>query len=169
MFVVRGTKKFLDRVGRPVTDLPESTAVLGEWYANVLLWRPQVALFVNARTFVPILMPMAPAASVVRRFPTSFAAVLNAADIDPRFIAIETAAMDNAVLAKTASRRVLGVMTEFTFMAEHSLSTGRFDPGDLLGVSCWLADTIVGPLTKGDGSTPLAALRRLVADAIPDT
>ena len=169
MFVVRGTKKILDRVGRPATDLPESTSVLGEWYANVLLWRPQVALFVNARTFLPILMPMAPAAGVVRRFPTALAAVLSALDVDPRFIALEIAAMDHAVLAKTASRQVLGVMTEFTFMAEHSFSTGHSDLGDLLGVSCWLADTIVGPLTKGDGHTPLGALRRLVADAIPDT
>ena len=84
MFTVRGTKKFLDRVGRPMSDppptvpqsttasLPQSTTaslprsttattVLGDWYANVLFWRPQVALFVNAATFIPVLMPLAPA------------------------------------------------------------------------------------------------------------
>ena len=76
MFTVRGTKKFLDRVGRPMSDppptvpqsttasLPRSTTattVLGDWYANVLFWRPQVALFVNAATFIPVLMPLAPA------------------------------------------------------------------------------------------------------------
>ena len=62
MFTVRGTKKFLDRVGRPIADPPSSTTVLGDWYANVLFWRPQVALFVNATTFVPVLIPLAPAA-----------------------------------------------------------------------------------------------------------
>jgi hypothetical protein len=167
VFVIRGTKKFLDRAGHPVTDPHESTTVLGEWYANVLFWRSQVALFVNARTFLPVLMPMAPASSVVRRFPTAFADVVNALDVDPRFVASEIEAMGEAVLSKTASRQVLGVMNEFTFMAEHSFSTGRNNPGDLLGLSCWLADTIVGPLTKGDGYTPLGALQRLVAVAIP--
>ena len=61
VFTVRGTKKFLDRVGRPVADpLPPSSTVLGDWYGNVLFWRPQVAVFVNASTFVPVLMPLAP-------------------------------------------------------------------------------------------------------------
>jgi hypothetical protein len=163
VFVVRGTKKFLGRAGGPVIDPPESTTVLGEWYANVLFWRSQVALFVNARTFLPVLMPMAPAASVVRRFPNAFADVVNALGIDPRFVASEVGAMGEAALAKTASRQVLGVMNEFTLMAERSFSTGRNHPGDLLGLSCWLADTIVGPLTKGDGYTPLGALCRLAA------
>ena len=85
--------------------------------------------------------------------PAAFAEVANALGIDPRFVASETGAMDTAVLAKTASRQVLGVMNEFTFMAEHAFSTGHADPNDLVGLSCWLADTIVGPLTKGDGYT----------------
>ena len=76
MFTVRGTKKFLDRVGRPIADPPSSTTVLGDWYANVLFWRPQVALFVNAATFVPVLMPLAPVAGVVARFPMAMAEVL---------------------------------------------------------------------------------------------
>jgi hypothetical protein len=75
--------------------------------------------------------------------------------------------MDTAVLAKTASRQVLGVMNEFTF-PEHSMTTGHSDPGNLLGLSCWLADTIVGPLTKGDGYTPVGALRRLIATEMPE-
>ena len=69
MLTVRGTKKFLDRVGRPTTDPPPSTTVLGDWYASVLFWRPQVALFVNATTFVPVLTPLAPASGAVARFP----------------------------------------------------------------------------------------------------
>ena len=168
MYVVRGTKKFLDRAGRPVVELPPSTTVLGDWYANSLVWRPQVALFVNARTFLPVLMPLAPAARAVDRFPAALGEVLNALGIDPLFVAAESRAMDTAVLAKTASRQVLGVMNEFTFMAEHSVRTGYSDPGDLLGLSCWLADTIVGPLTKGDGYTPVGALRRLIAAEIPE-
>ena len=169
MFTVRGTKKFLDRVGRPVAGpLPSPSTVLGDWYANVLFWRPQVALFVNATTFVPVLMPFAPATGVVARFPAAMAEVLGSLGIDPRFVESESTEMRSAVLAKTASRQVLGVMNEFTFMAEHSIGNGRADPADLLGLSVWLADTIVGPISRDDGFTPLGALQRVVRTALPD-
>ena len=46
-------------------------------------------------------------------------------------------------------------MNEFTFMTAHTISAVRSDPNDLF---CWRADTVVGPLTKGDGYTPLDAL-----------
>ena len=165
VFAVRGTKKFLDRVGRPDPDPPVSSTVVGDWYANVLFWRPQVALFVNAATFVPVLMPLAPAAGVVGRFPAAMAEVFAALGIDPRFVAAETTEMQSAVLAKTASRQVLGVMNEFVFMAEHTISTGRSDPSDLVGLSVWLANTIVGPISRDEGSTPLGALQSRVAAA----
>ena len=168
MFTVRGTKKFLDRVGRPVPDPPPSSTVLGGWYANVLFWKPQVALFVNATTLAPVLMPLAPAAGAVGRFPAAMAEVFAALGVDPRFVAAETTEMQSAVLAKTASRQVLGVMNEFVLMAEHTISTGRSDPGDLIGLSVWLANTIVGPISRADGSTPLGALQNRVAEAVGD-
>jgi hypothetical protein len=59
-------------------------------------------------------------------------------------------------------------MNEFTFMAAHTISTGRSDPADLLGLSVWLANTIVGPISKDDGYTPLGALQRVVAAVPPD-
>jgi hypothetical protein len=60
---------------------------------------------------------------------------------------------------------VLGVMNEFVFMAEHTISTGRSDPTDLVGLSVWLANTIVGPISRDDGHTPLGALENRVAAA----
>ena len=68
---VRGMKKFLDRVGRPMADPPPSSIMLGDWYANVLLWWPEVALFVNATTFVPVLMPLAPLGALERMVATA--------------------------------------------------------------------------------------------------
>jgi hypothetical protein len=44
-----------------------STMALGDWYATALSWRPQVALFVNEATLLPVLMPMAPAGIVMGR------------------------------------------------------------------------------------------------------
>jgi hypothetical protein len=105
VFVIRGTKKFLDRAGRPIADPPESSNVLGERLRQRPVPAIQVALFVNARTFLPVLMPMAPAASVVPRFPTAFADVVNALGIDPRFVASETEAMREAVLGRPRAAR----------------------------------------------------------------
>ena len=166
MYAVRGTKKFLDRVGRGIGDLPKTSTALGEWYVNVLFWRPQVALFVNAVTFLPVLMPLAPTARVLGRFPTELANVMNALGIDARFVAAELGEMRDVAVGKTASRQVLGVINEFTFMAEHSITSGHHDRTDLLGLSVWLSNTIVGPLVKGDDYTPLGALERLVSVTI---
>lgn len=163
---LRGTKKFLDRVGRPDPEPPVSSTALGDWYANVVVWRPQAALFVNTETFVPVLMPLSPSRGVIDRFPAVMAEVFAALGVDPRFIAGETDEMGSVVLAKSASRQVLGVMNEFVFMAEHTISTGRSDPTDLVGLSVWLANTIVGPIGSDDGSTPLGALQNSVAAAL---
>lgn len=54
MLVVRGTKKLRDRLKAPTAGAAEvSTTVLGDWFANVLCWRPQVVLLTligNAET-----------------------------------------------------------------------------------------------------------------------
>jgi hypothetical protein len=63
MFAVRGTKKFLDRVrgAAPSLDVEPASNIKGAWYATVLFWRPQVALFVNEPTCLPLFVPLAPA------------------------------------------------------------------------------------------------------------
>ena len=77
MFVVHGTRKFLDRVSGPTAAAVEqSTTALGDWYATVLFWKPQVALFVNESTLLPVLVPFAPAATVIPRFTAAVATVL---------------------------------------------------------------------------------------------
>jgi hypothetical protein len=166
VLIVRGTKKLLDRVGPPALDPPASTTSIGDWYANpVAGWRPQVALFTNAATFFPVLVAFAPARTVLARFPGSFAQVATLLGIDHEFIADETAEMRDVTLAKTASRQVLGVMTEFAVMANHATATRRTDPTNLVERSAWLATTIVGPIPTRLGSTPLSALHHAITDA----
>lgn len=144
MVVIRGTKKFLDRVGRAVSEPAPSTTVLGDWYANVLFWRPQVALFVNERTLLPVLVPLVPAASVISRLPPTVELVLGLYGLSGSFIAHELDAMDNAVLAKTASRSVVGMLNEFGYLA----TTWRPSAGNLLDLSLRLATVPCGPLYK---------------------
>ena len=76
MLVVRGTKKLRDRVKAPTIGEATSTGLLGDWFATALFWRPQVALVVNARTFLPVFMPLAPAPKLLDRLPDEIARVL---------------------------------------------------------------------------------------------
>jgi hypothetical protein len=52
----------------------------------VLFWRPQLALMVNEETLFPVLLPLAPAATVLFRFLDALAASLGAAGVESRFI-----------------------------------------------------------------------------------
>lgn len=105
MFVVRGTKKFLDRVGKvDAADERPSTTVLGDWYATVWFWRPQVTLFVNDLTLLPVLLPMAPASTVVQRFALGLPETFSDYGLDPRFVEAEIADMAEHRLTTTASR-----------------------------------------------------------------
>jgi len=161
VFIVHGTQRFLDRARGPFGG-PDDTSdtSLGAWYANVLFWKPQVALFVNEKTLLPVLMSVAPAATVVDRFPASLSDVLLALGVDRRFTEAEVTRMAEHRLAKTNSRSVLGTMNDFVFMAEHIRR--RDDSKDLLALSLWLAQTPCSPLFKRHGS-PDRELAALVA------
>jgi hypothetical protein len=147
VFVVHATKKLLTRVGSPGQDAASrSSTALGDWYATALFWSPQVALFVNEPTLLPVLMPLAPAATLTERFPKALAGVLAAHGVSPVFIDDEVARMDDCQLATTQNRSLVGIMNEFTRLAE----TYRASPADpdLIPLALRLARTPCGPLYK---------------------
>jgi hypothetical protein len=159
VFVVHGTKKFRDRVKAAAANAEDrSTTVLGDWYATVLFWKPHVALCVNESTLLPVLIPFAPAATVLDRFAVSLEAVLGAHGLSPVFIAEEIDGMDEWRLTTTSNRSVIGMINEFSFLAEAWRSPDRGD--DLVMLSLRLARTPCGPLYKRHGSPDreLAAL-----------
>ena len=146
MIVVRGTRKFLHRVGRP-DAAPDavSDTVLGDWFATVLFWRPQVALFVSKPTLLPVFVPFAPAATILDRFPTVLAAVLTTHDVGQPVVNREAGGAADHTLATTNDRSVVGVMNEFVHLAEwrrNEIET----PSGLLRLSVELAETPCGPL-----------------------
>ncbi len=143
MLIVRGTKKLLDRLGPPTANAGQaSTTRLGDWYATGWFWRPQVALLVSEVTLLPVLMPLAPAATLLQRFGPHLAAVLAAHGTPAEFIDAELQEMDQVRLAKTASRSVVGIMNEFSYLAD----AWRQDEPDLLALAVRLAATPCGPL-----------------------
>lgn len=143
MVIVHGTRKFLDRVGRP-TAAPDdaSTTSLGSWYATVLFWRPQVALFVNETTLLPVLVPLAPATSVLAR--TAVEAVFSRHGLAQTFIDAEIAQMAERRLATTKNRSVVGIMNEFTHLGE--VFREKTAPFDLEALSIRLSEVPCSPL-----------------------
>ena len=145
VLIVHATKKLLDRIGPPnVGDGEQSTTVMGQWYATALFWKPHVALFVNEPTLLPVLMPLAPAATLLARFPHQAAMVLAAHGTPQAVIDEELQQMRDHRRAKTANRSVVGIMNEFTYLAE--AHRGGTPVPDLLAVTMHLATTPCGPL-----------------------
>ena len=132
--------------------------MLGDWYATVLFWRPQLALFVNEATLLPVLVPLAPSATLLGRFVPALGTLLSAHGSSPAFVGDEAKEMAEWRLAKTTNRSVVGVMNEFTFLAGAYAADGG--GLDLFELSLRLAKTPCGPLYKRNVSPDreLAAL-----------
>ena len=147
MFTLHCTKKLLDRM-HPQIETPRNASTrLGNWYATALFWKPQMALMVNERTLLPVMLPLAPAATIAQRFPAALKTALQAMDLPAEFIAAEIECMNDVIYAKTSNRSVVGVMNEFVFLADgYRDRNGLIDP---LAVSRQLAQTPCGPLYKG--------------------
>jgi hypothetical protein len=161
MYTLHCTKKLLDRV-KPSVPVPEglSGALLGNWYATALFWKPQVALLVNEKTLLPVLMPLAPATALATRFPEYLANVLSAHGMPHQFINHELAQMNEVRYAKTSSRSVVGIMNQFSYLAEGY--SEYLETKDLLAMSLKLSETPCSPLYKGAVS-PDRELHRLAS------
>jgi hypothetical protein len=164
VLIVRATKKLLDRIGPPnLGEGDQSTTLMGQWYATAMFWKPHVALFVSEPTLLPVLMPLAPTATLLARFPQQAAAVLAAHEAPDAVIDEELRQMRDFRLAKTVNRSVVGIMNEFTFLA--GAYRGDFPAPDLLALALRLAATPCGPLYSKHVSPDreLAALLRSIA------
>jgi hypothetical protein len=147
MFQLHCTKKLLDRI-KPAAIAPDSASgtLLGNWYATALFWKPQVALLVNEKTLLPVLMPLAPAANLAVRFPEHLAGLLMAHGIPQQFIDRELTQMHEVQYAKTSNRSVVGIMNQFTYLAEGYRE--YLETKDLLALSLRIAETPCSPLYK---------------------
>lgn len=56
MLIVHATRKLAQRLGglAPAPARPTALPALGAWYATVMFWRPQVALFVSEATLLHV-------------------------------------------------------------------------------------------------------------------
>ena len=160
VYTIHGTKKLLDRVKQPIMPVVENpTTALGNWYATAIFWRPQAAFLVNETTLFPVLLPLAPAASLAARFPEALESILKVLGMNAAFVASERWAMSEASFSKTANRSVLGVMNRLEFELDYVRD--RVGP-DLQDLSLWMSDRLVGPLRGSEFRTPQEKLTEIV-------
>jgi hypothetical protein len=147
VLIVRSTKKLLRLAGVPTAaEDDRGSTLLGPWYATVLFWRPRVALLVNETTLLPVLMPLAPAATLTGRIAEEVATVLAAHHVPAVFIEQERQHMQTCQLGTTVNRSVVGVMIDFAHLAQIHHDD---DPGvDIADLAVQLARTPCGPLYR---------------------
>ena len=167
MLIVRGTKQLRDRLrSAPLArDGDQSTTLLGDWFATALFWKPQVVLLVNSRTMLPVLMPLAPAATLLERAPETIGRVLGEHGVPDDVVASELTAMTDVRLAPTNNRQLVGVMNEVVFQADsfRERSSVELTDVELTTLSMALSNVILGPLMKRHG-TSADELRSLLGD-----
>ena len=114
MLVLRCTQKILKRIGSPVADPPESTTALGDWYAQPLaVGQQHYVLLVSEHSRLPVLMPGRDVKHLAVHFPAALSRVLAGLGVPEEVIARELAEGGEIVIAKTASRSLLGTLTTF--------------------------------------------------------
>ena len=166
MFTLRCTERLRTRLGeRAKADLVlpalAPTTTLGDSYANLVhAGRTQLVLAISERTFLPVVVPAAPVATLVPRFRA--AALAELADVHRDYplydfqtrrppeaplseeqLAAEAHAMDDWRIGKTANRTVLGILTDFS-----DLLVAYLEDRPLAEVAKILATTPCSPFYK---------------------
>ena len=141
MFTLRCTQKLLRRgLAESTEGAAAPTTLLGDWYANVLVTRPQhLVLCISERTLLPVIMPAKGVGMLPVRLIEALPPILAALSIPPASAQAECERMREHRIGRTAGKRVLGSLNELMFLLEHSLHASP--ERSQLEHSLWLAQT----------------------------
>lgn len=119
VFAVQCTRKVLDRLKRlPSADGTAASTRLGHWCATLIaIGDREVLLLVSMRSLLPVLIPVVPAAVLLDAMRGALAEVLARIGVPEVCIEAELHEMDDAHLARTSSRQILGTMVDFAHLA----------------------------------------------------
>ena len=119
-----------------------STTRLGDWAANVVIVRhTHLVLAVSQVTLLPVLLPLAPATTLLSRLPSAVAQTLRALGIGRNRVASEMAAMAECTVSGPSSPRVLGSLDDFA-----RLLAAHLDERPLVDVAVQLGEMPCRPL-----------------------
>jgi len=118
----------------------QPTSLLGDWYANILVRRPQhLVLCMSERTLLPVILPAKEMRTLPMRLPEAICAMLLRLDIAPDAVERERDAMGIVRVGRTASRQMLGYLNDFMFRLDDALELAQ--DASLVEPALWLADT----------------------------
>lgn len=146
MVIFRCTERVVRRFRlRLQDDVPASSGILGDWYANLLnVGSARLVLCQSERSLLPVIIP-ARNDSFPSAFGPALAAVLRGLGIRADLIAREVAAAGRVAFSKPRSRRVLGAMNDFAFHAQgYAIAAHKSD--DAVAVCLELAEMPSGPI-----------------------
>ena len=144
MIMVRATAKLLKKLKSDKEENPpKSTGILGDWYCDIAIIQKQhLILCVSQRTLLPIILPAKDPASFPKRLRSALDVVLTKIGVSKKDIDAELVEMEDVVISKTASRQILGSMSDFLHILDAML-----DHGAPLDQMTWhLGDTPCSPL-----------------------
>jgi len=127
-----------------VEALPAPTTRLGNWYANLVnMGSARLVLCISERTLLPVLVHVKSLATLPQRLPVAVGEMLRTIGVPENDVAAELDQMSDAVVAKTASRQILGSMNDFGRLLE-----GYWfgDPKALVEVALKIADAPCRPI-----------------------
>jgi hypothetical protein len=156
MITLRCTHKPLRR---GLTESPQgelaATTPLGDWYANVLVTRPQhLLLCISERTLLPVVVPAKGICGLPARLAEALPPILAALSIPPASVQAECAHMREHRIGRTANRRVLGSLNELMFPPNIACTT---TPNDRCSITRCGSHR---PPAKASGTTRRIAPRR---------
>lgn len=146
MLTFRCTQKLLStlKVTAPA-DPPPSTTELGDWYGNTLfVGHLRLVIFISESTMLPVVITLRESRTLVPRFRSALAEVLQVLRLPTGIIEREVDAQGSAAFGRTANRRVVGVMNELAFHAKAALDFGSC--GSPLELSLRLGGVLIGPV-----------------------
>jgi hypothetical protein len=128
VITLRCTRKLLRRIGAPAAPADtDPTTVLGDWYANLIFWRPQqLVLCMNELSLLLVIVPARDAKALPHRFREAAIAHLLRIGIPHAAVQAEAREMEELQIGATANRRVLGCMNDAAFMLPHLAEGGQY-------------------------------------------
>ena len=124
---LRCTRKLLRRlrVDPPHSTRPPTT-VLGDWHANLLVWRPQLIHCMSDRALLSVLLPARDSTSFPARLCAELERLLARLGVPVQARSAEITAMSSFEFSPTSNRSVLGCMRDAELALAYAVESGRF-------------------------------------------
>lgn len=167
MIVIRCTQRLLksSRIA-PLADPPAPDCPLGEWYANAIplpfpgRW---LTLYVHADTLLAVVAPGGSLGGTLDAFRLRLPPLLRRMEVPEPWIKARREELVDVVVARTASRRILGFMTDmWNFVLIHADDAASFAALDFDAMEDSLAETPYS-IAPGKMDSPDDMVRTLAA------